>query len=67
MNVGCEELLGALLAILVIAIIKSWIVMLLWNALFPTLFGFTTITYWQSFGLNIICGLLFKPIFNNNK
>lgn len=34
--------------------------MLLWNWLMPTIFGLTTITYWQGFGLWILCDLLFK-------
>jgi hypothetical protein len=34
--------------------------MLLWNWLMPTLFGLTTITFWQAVGLNILCVILFK-------
>ncbi len=35
-------------------------VMLLWNWLLPTLFGFPEITYWQAVGLFVLCHLLFK-------
>lgn len=52
-------ILSALIAALIMAFITPWIVMLLWNALVPTIFGLTTITYWQSFGLSILISLLF--------
>ena len=32
---------------------------LLWNWLMPTLFGFPTLTIWQTFGLMILCKILF--------
>lgn len=35
-------------------------VMLLWDALIPSLFGLGTITWLQAWGLLILCGLLFK-------
>jgi hypothetical protein len=35
-------------------------VMLLWDWLMPTLFGLTTITWFQAWGLMFLCGLLFK-------
>lgn len=34
------------------------IVMLLWNALIPSIVGWTTITYWQAAGLMILSRLL---------
>lgn len=34
------------------------IVMLLWNALIPSIVGWTTISYWQAAGLMILCRLL---------
>ncbi|WP_423146389.1 hypothetical protein [Rubrolithibacter danxiaensis] len=35
------------------------VVMLLWNALLPAVFGLSTITFWQALGLFILCKLLF--------
>ncbi len=35
------------------------VVMLLWNWLIPTIFGITTITYWQAAGLLILSRILF--------
>lgn len=38
--------------------LNSWLIMLLWNAILPVLFGFSTITFWQTFGLYLILWLL---------
>ena len=35
------------------------LVKLLWNWLTPTLFGWRQITFWQAFGLLILCRILF--------
>lgn len=32
----------------------------LWNYVMPTIFGLTTITYWQAFALFLLSGLLLK-------
>lgn len=46
----------------VFAGIAGFLVMLLWNALMPTLFGLPALTYFQSYGLYMLCWLLFgKP------
>ncbi len=37
----------------------SAIVMLLWNALIPTIFGLTVINYWQALGLLVLARILF--------
>jgi len=34
-------------------------VMLLWNSLFPAIFGVTTITFWQAIGLFVLSKILF--------
>jgi len=44
---------------LAVLALLGWIVMSLWNGLLPALFGFKIITYWQAFGLIILCRLLF--------
>lgn len=43
------------------------ILMLLWNALMPEIFGLISINYWQAFGLNIISWILFRNIPMTNK
>ena len=37
-------------------------VMLLWNWLMPSLFGLTTISFWQSVGIFILCRILFGSL-----
>ncbi|MBL7075235.1 hypothetical protein ISS37_08375 [candidate division KSB1 bacterium] len=44
----------------VIAFLFGWLVMILWNWLMPTIFGLSTITFWQAWGLVILAHLLFK-------
>jgi len=39
-----------------------WIVMLLWNALLPDIFGLPVITFWQAAGIKILFRLLFTSI-----
>ena len=41
--------------------------MLLWNWLMPELFGLSTITIWQAWGLNILAGIFFKSKNNTTK
>jgi hypothetical protein len=41
--------------------------MWLWDWLMPELFGLKTITLFQAWGLNFLCGLLFKSHTNNSK
>ena len=35
------------------------IVMLLWNAILPSVFHVETLTYWQALGLLVLCRILF--------
>ena len=37
----------------------GWVTMLLWNWLMPTIFGLTTITFWQAVGLMILGSFIF--------
>lgn len=48
-------LIGGLLAFLF-----GFVVMWLWNWLMPDIFGLTTITYWQAWGLVVLSHILFK-------
>jgi len=52
-----KKFLGILIFIVVFAVSIA-IVMLLWNALIPSIIGWTTINYWQAAGLMILCRLL---------
>jgi hypothetical protein len=52
--------LGGLCLAVVLAFVFGWIVMLLWNWLMPAIFGVTTITFWQAWGLVVLTHLLFK-------
>lgn len=55
-----DKILVAIGVVLLIAVLSSVVVMLLWNALFPELFGLPTIGFWQAMGLNLLCTALFK-------
>jgi hypothetical protein len=48
----------ALLALLLIGVVSA-IVMLLWNALVPQLFGGRAIEFWQAAGLLVLARILF--------
>jgi hypothetical protein len=40
----------------------GWVLMLLWNWLMPEIFGLKQLNYWQSWGVLILCCILFKGI-----
>lgn len=48
----------ALMGIVAIAALGA-VVMLLWNLLIPTIFGLTTINFWQALGLFALARILF--------
>jgi len=49
-----------------LAFLFGWIVMLLWNWLMPEIFGLKRVTYWQAWGLLILCCILFKNFGSGN-
>jgi len=49
-------------AVIVFIAIFSWVVMLLWNSLVPALFHGPELSYWQAFGLMVLCRILFGGI-----
>ena len=51
---------GGLCIGVVMAFVFGWLVMLLWNWLMPVIFGLSTITFWQAWGLVVLAHLLFK-------
>ena len=38
----------------------GWVVMLLWNWLIPEIFGLKPLSYWQAWGVLVLCAILFK-------
>ena len=67
-----EIIITFLITISIFAIVLfglGFIVMLLWNWLMPVIFGLTTITIWQSFGLILLSSFLlrFKILIDHEK
>lgn len=50
------KLIGYVLGVFV----ANGIIMWLYNAILPEMYGFKPIGYWQLFGVYMICGYLFK-------
>ncbi|MFZ5517423.1 MAG: hypothetical protein ACOY90_12330 [Candidatus Zhuqueibacterota bacterium] len=48
------------------ALLFGFIVMWLWNWLMPDIFGLTTITFWQAWGLIVLAHILFKSFPHTN-
>lgn len=48
-------------------ILFGYFVMLLWNWLIPSIFGLTTITFWQAVGIVILARLIFGSIKHSDK
>ena len=46
-------------AIVVVTVVGGTLVQLLWNWLLPPLFGWPRVTFWQAFGLLVLCRVLF--------
>ena len=55
-------LLAFIAMVLFIALCLGAPVMLLWNAVIPTIFGLTKITFWQAIALNLLASVLFGRI-----
>jgi len=53
-------IIGGLALIVLLSFLLSLPVMLLWDAVVPDIFGLHTITWFQAWGLSLLCGLLFK-------
>jgi hypothetical protein len=58
-------ILGIAILIVGIAALFSLPVWLLWNWLMPSIFGLTKITWFQAWGLLVLCGFLFKANIDN--
>jgi hypothetical protein len=61
-SLGEKIALGIGIGVLAVglAFLFGWVVMLLWNALMPELFGLKRVSYWQAWGLFALCSILFK-------
>ena len=57
--------LGTFLLMVCVDLVFAIPVMYLWNWLMPKIFGLTTLTFWQSWGLSLLTSLLFGR-FNSN-
>jgi len=51
---------GGLILAAAAAFFFGFILMLLWNWLMPVIFGLPAITFWQGWGLVLLCHILFK-------
>lgn len=54
-----SDVIMTVLAVIVCLFLFPWLIMICWNAVMPTIFGLTIITYKQAFILYILCNLLF--------
>jgi hypothetical protein len=50
---------AAILGMLLFAFLGGELVLHLWNWLLPPLFGWRQITFWQAFGILLLCRILF--------
>lgn len=57
---GLVTFIGILVIAFLLDLLLAWPFMLLWNWLMPMIFGLTTLTFWQSFGLMLLASFLFK-------
>lgn len=57
----------AILVFAIVSLLGALPLMLLWNWLMPTIFGLTTVTFWQSFGLLFLSSILFKNVSHSKK
>ena len=62
----CTIVVGVAI-VFVFAVLVAFPVMWLWNWVIPDIFGLPTITFWQAFGLNLLCGLFFRGVGNIKK
>ena len=61
-------IIGGIGLIVFLSFLLSLPVMLLWDAVMPSIFpGLHEITWLQAWGLSLLCGLLFKSHFDNKK
>jgi hypothetical protein len=59
-GVGLVAFIGFAALLLVISMLFAWPVMLLWNWVGVAVLGLAKVTFWQAWGILMLCGLLFK-------
>lgn len=59
--------IGGVFIAVAMAFIFGFAVMWLWNWLMPEIFGLTTITFWQAWGLVVLTHILFKSFPHHSK
>ncbi len=59
--------IGGVIIAAAMAFIFGFAVMWLWNWLMPAIFGLTTITFWQAWGLVVLSHILFKSFPHHSK
>ena len=61
-----KEIIAGIFVVIVVALLVALLevipVMLLWNWLMPLIFGLPTLSFWQSFGVCVLSGLLFRTV-----
>jgi hypothetical protein len=62
-----KELVAVFTFLVIMLFVLGLPLMLLWNWLMPTIFGLPEITFWQSVGLNMLSGILFKLNYKKSK
>jgi len=65
MGIGIGVILLIIFA--VVSIVAAIPLYFLWNWLMPAIFGLTTITFWQAWGLSFLSSILFKNSSSNSK
>ena len=53
-------ILGVIFMALIFSFIYGAILMWLWNMIIVAMFGAPILSYWQAYGICIICSILFK-------
>ena len=44
----------------IVLLLMPLVLMLVWNAVMPGIFGLASLGYWSSMGLYVVCGILIK-------
>lgn len=66
-SAGCGIAILTLLLVIGLAFFFAWIGWLLWGAIAVSVFGLPALSYWQFFGLYILCNILFKSHSSSSK
>ena len=57
---GCMWAILGVALVIAMMFLSPWIEMMLWNWVMVDLFSAPVVSFWQMFGLNWLCGLLFR-------